>query len=107
VRSPAGSERVLDGRVGEVAVVVLGRLADGLAGEEAAVARIAQEVTGEVVGGVHVGLGADVAGGGAGPRPQHATTLVVQRITIRGPPEEVLLEREREVLDRADADAGA
>src|SRR5206468_12817820 len=60
----------------------------------------------EVVGGENVGLGAHVAGGGAGRRPQHATTLVVDRVMIGGPPEEILLERKREVADRADADAG-
>src|SRR2546428_7560494 len=100
----ASLERVLDRHVVEVAVLVLARLVDELAGEEAAIARIALEVTGEVVGGEHVGLGADVASGGGGPRPQHGTTLVVNRVMIRRPPEEVLLERQREPLDRADAD---
>src|SRR3989442_7995392 len=100
------SERVLDREVIEVAVFVLSRLLDELAGEEVAIAGIALNVTGEVVGGENVGLGTDVAGGGAGPRPQHATTLVVDRVMIGGPPEEILLERKREVADRADADAG-
>src|SRR5216684_265185 len=102
----ASSERVLDRHIVEVAVLVLARLADELAGEEAAVARIALEVTGEVVGGENVGLRADVAGGGGGPRPQHATTLVVNRVTIRRPPEKVLLERKREPVDRADGEPG-
>src|SRR2546428_7496174 len=102
----ASLERVLDRHVVEVAVLVLARLVDELAGEEAAIARIALEVTGEVVGGENVGLGADVASGGGGPRPQHGSTLVVNRVMIRSPPEEVLLERQRETLDRADADPG-
>src|SRR5882724_7557642 len=100
------SERVLDRHVVEVAVLVLARLGNELAGEEVAIARIALDVTGDVVGGENVGLRADVAGGGGRPRPQHATTLVVKRVTIRGPPEEVLLERQREALDRADGDPG-
>src|SRR5712692_3353761 len=102
----ARSERVLERHVVEVAVLVLARLADELAGEEAAVARIALEMTGEVVGGENVGLRADVAGGGGGPRPQHATTLVVNRVTIRRPPEKVLLERKRKPVDRGDGEPG-
>src|SRR5205809_1187224 len=100
------SERVLDREVIEVAVFVLSRLLDELAGGEVAIAGVALDVMGEVVGGENVDLGAHVAGGGAGPRPQHATTLVVDRVMIGGPPEEILLERKREVADRADADAG-
>src|SRR5260370_19035938 len=102
----ARSERVLERHVVEVAVLVLARLADELAGEEAAVARIALEMTGDVVGGENVGLRADVAGGGGGSRPQHATTLVVDRVTIRRPPEKVLLERKREPVDRAEGEPG-
>src|SRR6266403_571810 len=104
VRRPAGSEAVLERRVVEVACLVLARLVEELAGEEVAIARIAQEVTGEVVDAVHVGLRAEVAVAVGPRRPQHATTLVVNRIAIRRPPEPVLLERQREVLDRADAD---
>src|SRR2546421_11388439 len=102
VRRSACSERELERRVVEVAVLILARLVDEVAGEEAAVARIAEEVTGEVVGRIHVGLGADVAGGGAGSRPQHATTLVVERVMIGGSPEEVLLKRKRQALHGVD-----
>src|SRR3989442_7619002 len=102
----ASSERVLDRHVVEIAVLVLARLVDELAGEEMARARIAQEVTGQVVGAENVGLGDYVAASGGGPRLQHRTTLVVDRVMIRSPPEEVLLERQREPLDRADADPG-
>src|SRR5258705_4059838 len=101
----ANSERVLNRHVVEVAVLVLARLVDELPGEEVAVARIALKVTGEVVGCEKVGLGADIASGRGGPGPQHATTLVVKRVLIRRPPEEVLLERKRQPLDRADDDS--
>src|SRR5437867_5489589 len=100
----ASSERVLDRHVVEVAVPVLAGLVDELAGEEVAIARRTLEVTGEVVGGENVGLGADVARGGGGPRPQHGATLVVNRVLIRRSPEEVLLGRKGEALDRADTD---
>src|SRR5260370_12486470 len=102
----ARSERVLERHVVEVAVLVLARLADELAGEEAAVARIALEMTRDVVGGENVGLRADVAGGCGGSRPQHTTTLVVDRVSIRRPPEKVLLDRKREPVDRAEGEPG-
>src|SRR5437867_13237701 len=86
------SERVLNRRIQEVAVLVRARLADELAGEEAAVTRIAEDVTGKGVIGEKVDLRADVAGGGRGPRPEHRAALVVQRVTIGIPPEEVVLE---------------
>src|SRR5262249_20630055 len=103
----AGSEGVLQGQVVEVAVRVSPGLADEVAGEEVAVARVAEGVGGEVVPGVEVGLGAAVAGPGARAGPQHRPALVVERVSIRGPPEEVLLQREGQVADRRDADAGA
>src|SRR5207245_7503622 len=72
------SERVLNRRVQEVAVLVRARLADELAGEEAAVTRIAEDVTGKGVIGEKVELRADVAGGGRGPRPEHSAAHVVR-----------------------------
>src|SRR6266850_557198 len=103
----ASSERVLDRHVVEVAVPALAGLVDELAGEEVAIARVALDVPGDVVGGEDVRLGPDVAGGRGGPRPQDGTTLVVDRVAIRGSPEEVLLQRQRETVHRAEADARA
>src|SRR5437870_1708521 len=77
-----GSERVLDRRVEEVAVLVPAGLADELAREEVAIAHVALEVARDVVGREDVGLRSDVAGGGRSPRPQHGATLVVQPVTI-------------------------
>ena len=86
------SERVLERDVVEVAVLVRPRLADELAGEEAAVAGISKNVTGEGIGGEQIHLRADVAGTGSRPRPENGAALVVQRVTIGIPPEEILLE---------------
>src|SRR5437899_12667142 len=91
------SERVLNRRIEEVAVLVRARLADELAGEEAAVTRIAEEGTGKVVIGEKIDLRADVAGGRRGPRPGHRTALVVKRGTIGIPADEGTAEREGEV----------
>src|SRR5207249_2859618 len=81
------------------------RLADELAGEEAAVPRVAEDVTCQVVGGEEVDLRADVAGGGAGSGPENSAGLVVDRVAIRRSPEEVLLEGQREIVDRADGES--
>src|SRR6266480_2195807 len=100
--SPGGggrSERVLNRRIQEVAVLVRPRLPDELAGEEMAVARIAEQVTREVIGGQQIRLGADVTCGGQGPRPEHGSRLVVERIAIGRAPEGVLLERKRQVAN--------
>ena len=47
------------------------------------------------------------AGLGAGARPEDSTELVVECVAIRHPPEEILLEGEREIAERAHGNAGA
>src|SRR5207237_10719768 len=75
-------------------------LSDELAREEVAVARLDLQVTCEVIGGEQIHLRADVAGPGAGARPEDGCGLVVDRIAVGCAPEEILLKGEREIADR-------
>ena len=74
-----------------------------------AVARVHLQVTREVIGGEQIDLRADVAGPGAGARPEDGPGRAVDGIAVGCAPEEILLEGEREIADRfhADADEGA
>src|SRR6266478_7785745 len=103
IRGPPCSKRVLK----EVAALGRARLLNELAREEVAVARVELHMTREVVGGQQIDLGADVAGGGSGSRPEHGSRLVVDRIAIGCAPEEVLLKGQDQVADRGHADAPA
>src|SRR5260370_12944276 len=106
-RSRLGSERVLNRPVQEVAAPRRARLLNELAGEEVAVARVELHMPREVVGGQQIDLGADVAGGGPGPRAEYGSSLVVEGIAIGCAPEEVLLKGQDQTADRGHADAPA
>src|SRR2546427_5207384 len=103
---PRLSERVLQRRVEEVAVLVPPGLVDEFSRIEVAIAGVALQVTREVVGAKQVRLCPDVAGSGSGSRPEHPSGLVVERITIGRSPEEILLKRERKIAHRGYRDSG-
>ena len=100
------SERILNSRIEEVAVLGRPCFPDKLAGEEVAVAPIAEQVTRKVVGGEEVDFRANVAGSGLVPPPEHGPSLAVERVAIGRAPEEVLLEGDGEVGDRSHGEAG-
>src|SRR5437870_11706930 len=95
-----GLEGVLDRAVQEIAVPRRTGLPDELAREEVAVARIDLQVTREVIGGEQIYLRADVAGPGAGARPEDGCGLVVDCIAVGCAPVGILLEGEREIAYR-------
>ena len=103
---PRFSERILKRRIEEVAIFVAAGLFDKSSAGEEAVARVALEMAGEVVGREQVGLRTDIARMGAICRPEHGGRLIVDAVTIGGAPEQVLLQRERKILYRAYGDAG-
>src|SRR6266436_2177809 len=107
IRGPPCSKRVLNRPIQEVAALGRARLLNELAREEVAVARVELHMTREVVGGQQIDLGADVAGGGSGSRPEHGSRLVVDRIAIGCAPEEVLLKGQDQVADRGHDEAPA
>src|SRR5438094_3712354 len=98
---PRFSERILDGRIEGVAIFVAAGLFDKSSAGEEAVARVALEMAGEVVGREQVRLRADVERPGAGSRAQQHAGFVVEAIAIGCSPEEILLERERKPVHRA------
>src|SRR5207245_1686845 len=105
----SGLESVLDRGVQEIGGPRRTGVPDELAREEVAVARVHLQVTREVIGGEQIDLRADVAGPGAGARPEDGPGGAVDGIAVGCAPEEILLEGEREIADRfhADADEGA
>ena len=103
---PGFSERVLQRRIEEVTITVAPGFFDKSAAGKEAVARVALQMTGEVVSREQVGLRADIARMGAVCRPEHGGGLIVDAVTIGGAPEQVLLERERKIVYRAYGNTG-
>src|SRR5438034_8558238 len=101
------SERILKRCIEEVAIFVAAGLFDKSSAGEEAVARVALEMAGEVVGREQVGLRADVERPGAGSRAQQHAGFVVGAIAIGRPPEQILLQRKRKIVHGGHRDACA